>query len=80
MKTSELKTKAFNHGKIKGAIGNTPPLWQDVRSLRIKVFCEEERFGEDMVETDSDPHCIHIVLYKEDLPVAAATAPIPASA
>ena len=56
MKTPSFNPKDFSTGNIKITIGNTPSLWQDVRNLRKKVFCEEEGFGADMIETDTDPY------------------------
>ena len=51
-------------------IGNDKSLGGDVRSLRRRVFCEEEGFLEDMVETPLDGLGIHIVVRNGEKPIA----------
>jgi hypothetical protein len=54
-------------------IGNLKNLGANVRSLRRKVFCEEEGYLEDMVETTLDRLGIHIVVRNGEEPIACVS-------
>ncbi len=54
-------------------IGGHEDLGVSVRSLRRKVFCEEEEYLEDMVETPLDRLGVHIVVRYNERPVACVS-------
>jgi hypothetical protein len=54
-------------------IGDKPHIWETVRSLRQKVFCIEEGYLADMIETPLDPHGVHIVIRHLEKPLGCAT-------
>jgi hypothetical protein len=54
-------------------IGDDKSLGGDVRSLRRKVFCDEEGYLEDMVETPLDGLGIHVVVRNGREPIACVS-------
>jgi len=54
-------------------IGNEPRVWDAVRALRQKVFCQEEGYLADMMETPLDRRGVHIVIRHGEEPLACVT-------
>jgi hypothetical protein len=54
-------------------IGNGPNIWEAVRSLRRRVFCQEEGYLADMIETPLDRLGVHIVIRHDEEPLACVS-------
>jgi hypothetical protein len=72
-----METRVFSFQSYLVKTGSEAQMWEDVKSLRRQVFCEEEGFGEDMVETPLDRFGIHVIIYSESMPIAAITLVMP---
>jgi hypothetical protein len=58
-----MDTLVLSNGEQTVEIGGWERLGEGARALRRKVFCEEEGYSEDMVETPLDEHGLHLVVH-----------------